>query len=307
MSFLKRFCDSDTKCFSQITPRDVESQIRVCFRDSNKNLNKGNVSMIAQYIKSRGKEINYLQCFIFLQNHCRNVVDQLTRDLIRSLMDCMCRKVYECLTGLMLPRPMKGGRHSKKWDDPKIQDLHYYDKNMKLIGIRRATQGQQKYPLKSIHDFWDYEVEMYESLPLELMTLNNMFLYDLYIDSHYVLGNYTCINAIERFKCNRPAIDQESVPEVQDSINLSSITFDPEGSNNKTASNDTNLNSVSGIKCVVTKKKTSIEVISSKTVSRSQERNNEGHIVQVLRHVMNVKRRHVEHEVTERYSSTKKM
>ena len=131
--------------------------------------------MIGQFIKSRGKEINHLQCFIFLQNHCKNVVYQLDRASIISLMDFMCRKVYECLTGLMLPRPMKGGRNSNKWDNPKIQDLHYYDKNMKLIGIRRATQGQQKYPLKSIHDFWDYEVEIYDSIPLELMTLNNFF------------------------------------------------------------------------------------------------------------------------------------
>ena len=110
---------------------------------------------------------------------------------------------------------------------------------------------------------------MYDSLPLELMTLNNLFLYDLYIDSHYVLGSYSHINAIERFKRNRRAKEQESVSEVQDSTNLSSITFDHEDTNNKTTSNDTNINSVSGINCVVTKKQTSIEVISSKTVSRS--------------------------------------
>ena len=59
-------------------------------------------------------------------------------------------------------------------------------------------------------------------------------------------------------------------------------------------------------KCVITKKKTSIEVISSKTASRSQERDNEGQIIHVLRHVINLKRKHVEHEVTESYRSTKK-
>ena len=94
---------------------------------------------------------------------------------------------------------MNAGKNSKKWDDPKIQDFRYYDKNNKLIGIRREIQGQQKYPLKSIHDFWDYEVEMYESIPLELMTLNKFLFYELYIDSHYVFGSYNHINSIRRF------------------------------------------------------------------------------------------------------------
>ena len=138
---------SATKYYSQISPRDIESQIRLCFRnDKHKNLNKQNVSLITHFIKSRGKEINMLQCFIFLKNHCINVVRQLDKITIQTLLDCMCRKVHECLTGLKLPRPMVGGKNSKKWDDPKIQDLHYYDRNDKLVGINRATYGQQNTP-----------------------------------------------------------------------------------------------------------------------------------------------------------------
>ena len=50
-----------------------------------------------------------------------------------------------------------------------------------------------------------------------------------------------------------------------------------------------------------------IEVISTKTVSRSQEINNEGQIVKVLRHIMNVKRKYVEHKVTESHRYKKRI
>ena len=32
---------------------------------------------------------------------------------MEALIDCICRKVHECLSGLKLQRPMKGGKNSK--------------------------------------------------------------------------------------------------------------------------------------------------------------------------------------------------
>ena len=61
---------------------------------------------------------------------------------MEALIDCICRKVHECVKGLKLPRPMKRGKNSKKWDNEKIQDLFFYDSDDRFVGVKRATYGQ---------------------------------------------------------------------------------------------------------------------------------------------------------------------
>ena len=140
-----------TKCYSQITPSDVESQVSLCFRnEEHSHLKKENVSTITHFIKSRDRDINLLQCFIFLQNYCIQVCHTFDRNYMETLIDCIFRKVHECVTGLMLQRPMNGGKNSKKWDNKKIQDLFFYDSNDRFVGVKRALYGQQRYPLKLI-------------------------------------------------------------------------------------------------------------------------------------------------------------
>ena len=65
--------DNYVKLYTQITKFDVETQIRQEFHKC-KQLNESNVGNIVSWIKSRGTKINILHCFVFLQNHCKNVV-----------------------------------------------------------------------------------------------------------------------------------------------------------------------------------------------------------------------------------------
>ena len=112
---------------------------------------------------------------------------------------------------------------------------------------------------------------MWLPIHIELLELNKSDLYKLYIDSHYSDNVYHPENARERFHRRRDEVGQESSLEFQDQTNLSSVTFDHEDARNTERSNDAYKNSDSRIKCVVIKKKTSIEEISSKTFSNSKQ------------------------------------
>ena len=76
---------------------------------------------------------------------------------MEALINCICRKVHECLTGLMLQRPIKGVKNSKKLDNEKIQDLYFYNSNNRQVGVKRALCGQQRYPLRTHYDFTNYQ------------------------------------------------------------------------------------------------------------------------------------------------------
>ena len=80
------------KVYSQITPFDIETQIRGEFSNC-RHLNANNVPKIVSWIKSRGKKINILHCFVFLQNHCVPVVEHLDREAMYILIGKMSLKV----------------------------------------------------------------------------------------------------------------------------------------------------------------------------------------------------------------------
>ena len=125
----------------------------------------------------------------------------------------------------------------------------------------------------------------------ELLEMHQSDMYKLYIDSHYSDNLYHPENAREIFRRKTVQTRKDSLSEVQDGTNFSSVTFDHEESRNAERSSDANTNSVSGIKCVVTKKTTSIEEISSKTVSnRNQIGNKRNEVRQVT------KRKRIEEE-----------
>ena len=98
------------KVYTQITQFDIETQIRYEFNNC-KHLNKFNVSNIVSWIKSRGKKINILHCFVFLQNHCKPVVEYLDREAMYFLLEKICLIVQECLEGQIIKRNIKRGIH----------------------------------------------------------------------------------------------------------------------------------------------------------------------------------------------------
>ena len=75
-----------TKIYSQITPHDVETQIRNEFSNC-RYLNQKNLSNIVSWIKSRGKKINILHYFVFPQKHCQPVVEHLDREAMYILIE----------------------------------------------------------------------------------------------------------------------------------------------------------------------------------------------------------------------------
>ena len=77
--------NTPVKVYSQITPNDVETQIRGEFRNC-RHLNAENVAYIVSWIKSRGKKINILHCFVFLQKHCQPVVEYLDQEAMYLLL-----------------------------------------------------------------------------------------------------------------------------------------------------------------------------------------------------------------------------
>ena len=78
--------NAPVKVYSQITLNDVETQIRGEFRNY-RHLNAENAAYIVSWIKSRGKKINILHCFVFLQNHCEAVVEELDREAMYLLIE----------------------------------------------------------------------------------------------------------------------------------------------------------------------------------------------------------------------------
>ena len=132
--------------YSQITHHDVETQIRHEFMNK-KHLNKGNVSNIVGFIKSRGQRINPFHCFIFLKIECCPVLHDLLKDELKQLISKMVIKVKECLEGLMLSRPVERGENCNRWANPEYQDEIFFNPENKSLIIERAENYQQRFPL----------------------------------------------------------------------------------------------------------------------------------------------------------------
>ena len=188
-----------TKLYTQITRYDIETQIRHEFRTC-KFLNEKNVSNIVSWIKSRGKKINVLHCFIFLRIYCPKVIEHLDIFSIYHLMDKMSLKVREALGGQLLKRNFAMEKNSNKWGNKDFQDFYYFDAEDRCF-IKRANKYQVKFPLPSKKNFDKYEEAMWSRKVYMIAKDNNPIICERYINAYYDDNFYYCpIGSEERYQ-----------------------------------------------------------------------------------------------------------
>ena len=113
------------------------------------------------WIKSRGKIVNILYCFIFLQNHCEPLVEHLDHEAMYLLIEKKVFKSKRMFRGCqIIKRNIERGKNAeKRWGNKYIQDIYYFYANDSCY-IKRAIDKQIKYHMPTRKKFDAYKEEM---------------------------------------------------------------------------------------------------------------------------------------------------
>ena len=83
-----------------ISPADVNKRLYNLLRETeSKELCKGNVKCMRNWVISRPERVNRYQCFVFLGKHCNNIRNSLKHDVMLVLLNTMVNLVQKCLSG----------------------------------------------------------------------------------------------------------------------------------------------------------------------------------------------------------------